>query len=395
MKELFPILQRLGKAQVVPLCILPITAIIIFVNYIINIYVPEFSSPIYIKAANEALSLIPLLVAVGITLEFTKNDTIAVVCSILNFFILNQVIELSLEPGMSHPGIISGILIGAYTSLIYFFFHNLELPPFLGFFAGKRSVPIIGGLFLIPLGLLFSYEWPMLLVFINDFTDNVIYKHPEITFGVYGFVERLLIPLGLHHIWNTPFMIGFGEYTNSIGQVSHGELARFLAGDPNAGHMAGGYMFKMFGLPGAAIAIWRSSHKDARKKVGIAMGIAAITAFVSGITEPVEFTFMLTSPLLYGIHAVLAGSGYVVMELLGVRYSTSFSQGLFDFIALYPLSSKAYLIPIVGTAYFVIYFVVFRVIISVFDLDTPGRKVTKTKSVDLLSQENINPSFRS
>ncbi|WP_316677812.1 PTS transporter subunit EIIC [uncultured Tolumonas sp.] len=389
MKQLFPILQRLGRAQVVPLCVLPVTALIIFANYLITTYIPEYNSTLYVESARIILSLIPLLVSVGIVLEFTKNDTTAVVCNIFCFFVFNFLVTTSIAVNAAQPAILAGIVVGVYTSIIYNIFKDVELPSFLGFFSGKRSVPIICGLFLLPLSLSFAHVWPTILSFLNNFNSSVVYKYPAITFAIYGLVERLLIPLGLHHIWNTPFMLGFGDFTTASGHVLHGELPRFLAGDPTAGHMAGGYMFKMFGLPGAAVAIWRSANKDSRNKIGIGMLIAAITAFVSGITEPIEFTFMLTSPLLYIIHAILAGSGYAVMEILGVKYSTSFSQGLFDYIALYPLSTNAKLIPIIGSIYFVVYFIVFRLVIVTFDIKTPGRTESKRNQLDLLSDENI------
>lgn len=374
MKRLFPHLQRFGKSQVIPLSVLPVTAILIFISHILQYSFPEYSFLFLSNAANEIISILPLLMAVGITMEYTKNDTVGIVCSIFSYFVFVKIISsLNSNDIYLFPGVISGVVVGLCTSIVFHLFKDLNLPAFLGFFSGKRSVPIVNGVMIVLIGFCFAFVWPSLGDTISSLTKNIIYDHSAIAFGIYGLVERTLIPFGLHHIWNTPFMLGLGEYTNSQGQVFHGELARFLAGDKTAGHMAGGYMFKMFGLPGAAAAIWRASQPAQRKKVGIAMGVAALTAFVSGITEPIEFSFMFAAPILYAVHAVLAGSGYVVMELLDVKYSTSFSQGLFDFIALYPLSNKAFFIPLFGSIYFLLYYIVFSVLITALNLKTPGR----------------------
>lgn len=165
-----------------------------------------------------------------------------------------------------------------------------------------------------------------------------------------------------------------GEYTNAAGQVFHGDIPRYMAGDPTAGKLSGGFLFKMYGLPAAAIAIWHSAKPENRAKVGGIMISAALTSFLTGITEPIEFSFMFVAPILYIIHAVLAGLAFPICILLGMRDGTSFSHGLIDFIVLSGNSSKLWLFPIVGAGYAVVYYTVFRVLIKALDLKTPGRE---------------------
>ncbi|PWI33441.1 PTS glucose transporter subunit IIBC [Vibrio albus] len=389
MGNLFSFFQRIGKSQVLPLCIIPITALItFFVNFsttdagIMDAEIGRY----LIESSSILLSMLPLIMTVGIVVEFTEKDPIALVCAVVNYFIICQVLTVSLD-GVTefHSGITVGIVSGAITSVIYHYVKATRLPEFLGFFAGKRMVPVAAIPAAIICALLLSKIWVGYQAFVSEFTSGIVYANSPVTFALYGAIERLLIPLGIHHIWNTPFMLGFGEYTNAAGVTVHGELARFIAGDPNAGHLAGGYLFKMFGLPGAAFAIWSTSLKQNKARNGKLMLIGAATCFVSGITEPVEAAFMYCSPILLGLHALLAGSGYLVAELLGIKYSTSFSQGLYDFIILNPLSVNGKYIFIIGPIYTLIYYVSFRFSINYFDIKSQGRENNQSESRD-----NIN-----
>lgn len=389
MSNLFSFFQRIGKSQVLPLSIIPVTALITFVvNYLIGdtgIIDSQIGSYL-IESLGILLSMLPLIMAVGIVFEFTEKDPTALVCSVVNYFIINQILSISLEGSYEfHGGITIGIVSGAITSIIYHYFKATRLPEFLGFFAGKRMVPIVAIPAAILCALLLSKVWIGYEVFVFEFTNRLVYANSPVTFALYGAVERLLIPLGLHHIWNTPFMLGFGEYTNAAGVTVHGELARFLAGDPNAGHLAGGYMFKMFGLPGAALAIWSTSLKQNKTRNAKLMFIGAATCFVSGITEPIEAAFMYCSPILLCLHAIFAGSGYLVAELVGIKYSTSFSQGLYDFIILNPLSVNGKYIFIIGPVYTILYYISFRFAINYFDIKVQGREDNQSKN-----SNNIN-----
>ncbi|MGL5286357.1 MAG: PTS transporter subunit EIIC, partial [Aeromonas sp.] len=211
----------------------------------------------------------------------------------------------------------------------------------------------------------------------GHFSQWAAYQNPAMAFGIYGVVERALVPFGLHHIWNVPFQMQVGEFTNAAGQVFHGDIPRFIAGDPTAGKLAGGFLFKMYGLPAAAIAIWHSAKPENRAKVGGIMISAALTSFLTGITEPIEFSFLFVAPILYAIHALLAGAAFVICILLNMSAGTSFSHGLIDFLVLSVLGNKGsnlVLFPLVGLVYAAIYYSIFRVVIKAMDLKTPGRE---------------------
>lgn len=398
MKTLFPHLQRFGKSLVIPLCAMPFAALLMFISYQSVNWFPLQQLAVLTHAAELILSLIPLFVSVGIAMEYTQNDPIGIICGIFSYFLFSQTSELfialnALNAATPHPGILCGLFSGFITAWMFNTFKNFSLPEYLGFFASKRFVPVATGFVTVVAALMFSFVWPALHHLTSSITGQLIYEHSAIAFGVYGLVERALIPFGLHHIWNAPFMMQLGEFTTADGITVHGEIARYMAGDPTAGHLAGGYLFKMFGLPGAAIAIWRTAAPQHRKRVGAAMGIAAVTAFVSGITEPIEFAFLFAAPILYAVHALLAGSGYVVMELLGVHHSTSFSQGLFDYLVLFPQSTNAELIPVVGILYSLIYFSVFRVLIVALDLKTPGRSEQSAATKPDISTDDLAPQI--
>lgn len=186
---------------------------------------------------------------------------------------------------------------------------------------------------------------------------------------------------------NAPFFFEVGEYTNAAGQVFHGEIARYIAGDATAGNLAGGYMFKMYGLPAAAIAMWHTAKPENRAKIGGIMISAALTSFLTGITEPIEFAFLFVAPVLYAIHALLAGSAFVVMILLGMKHGTTFSHGLIDYLVLFSQSTKGLMFPIIGLIYAAIYYTVFRVAIVALDLKTPGREEESAEESNLSGSE--------
>ncbi|ELU02112.1 hypothetical protein CAPTEDRAFT_97167, partial [Capitella teleta] len=223
-------------------------------------------------------------------------------------------------------------------------------------------------------GILLSFIWPPIQEVINNFSQWSVNENPEAAGFVYGFVERLLIPFGLHHIWNVPFQMEMGEFIDESGTVFNGDIARFFAGDPTAGFLAGGYLFKMFGLPAAAIAMWHCAKPENRAKAGGIMLSAALTSVLTGITEPIEFSFLFVAPLLYGIHALLAGMAYAITNYLDIKMAMSFSNGLIDYVLYFGIATKPIWIIILGTCYAVLYYVIFRVLILAFNLNTPGRE---------------------
>ncbi len=283
---------------------------------------------------------------------------------------------------ISDTGVLGGIISGGLAAYMFNRFYRIQLPDYLGFFAGKRFVPIITGLCAIIVAIILTFIWPPIGAGIKEFSNWAAVQNPVLAFGIYGFVERLLIPFGLHHIWNVPFFFQAGTCTNAASEVQHGILTCYLVADDASrtaansyfGQLAGGYMFKMFGLPAAAIAIWHSAKPENKAKVAGIMLSAALTSFLTGITEPIEFSFMFVAPVLYFIHALLAGSAYMVTNMLGMVHGTSFSHGLIDFIVLSAHSHKLLLFPIVGLCYAAAYYIIFRVAIRVMDLKTPGRE---------------------
>ena len=273
-------------------------------------------------------------------------------------------------------GVFGGLIMGCVAAYMFNRFFRISLPPYLGFFAGKRFVPIITALAAILVGLLMSVIWPPVGAVINSFAQSAAEgQNVPLTVAVYGFVERLLLPFGLHHVWNVPFFFEIGSFQDPItGEIVRGDIARFFAGDPTAGILGGAYWFKMFGLPAAAIAIWHSAKPKNRKQVGGLMISAALTSFLTGITEPIEFSFLFVAPVLFGVHAVMAGFCDWLFVTLGGRMGFTFSHGLIDFVLFSSLGTKVWLIPALAPVFAALYYFTFRFMIWQFDLKSPGRE---------------------
>lgn len=386
-KNLFVVLQKIGKSLMLPVSVLPIAGILLGVGSAGLSWIPVSVSQVMAEAGGSVFSNMPLIFAIGVALGFTNNDGVSALASVVAYGIMSKTMlvvapwVLGLSPDsveiqrLTDTGVLGGIIAGIIAASMFNRFYRIKLPEYLGFFAGKRFVPIISGLIVIFVGILLSFIWPPIGTAIQRFSEWAAYQNPAVAFGIYGVVERALVPFGLHHIWNVPFQMQVGEYVNSAGQVFHGDIPRYMAGDPTAGMLSGGFLFKMFGLPAAAIAIWHTARPENRVKVGGIMISAALTAFLTGITEPIEFSFMFVAPILYVIHAILAGLAFVICILLGMRDGTSFSHGLIDFIVLSGNSSKLYLFPIIGILYAITYYSIFRFLIVKLNLKTPGREV--------------------
>ena len=386
-KNLFVVLQKIGKSLMLPVSVLPIAGILLGVGSAGLSWIPVSVSQVMAEAGGSVFSNMPLIFAIGVALGFTNNDGVSALASVVAYGIMSKTMlvvapwVLGLSPDsveiqrLTDTGVLGGIIAGIIAASMFNRFYRIKLPEYLGFFAGKRFVPIISGLIAIFVGILLSFIWPPIGTAIQRFSEWAAYQNPAVAFGIYGVVERALVPFGLHHIWNVPFQMQVGEYVNSAGQVFHGDIPRYMAGDPTAGMLSGGFLFKMFGLPAAAIAIWHTARPENRVKVGGIMISAALTAFLTGITEPIEFSFMFVAPILYVIHAILAGLAFDICILLGMRDGTSFSHGLIDFIVLSGNSSKLYLFPIIGILYAITYYSIFRFLIVKLNLKTPGREV--------------------
>lgn len=397
--SLFSSLQKIGKSLMLPVSVLPIAGILLGVGAANLGFLPEIISTIMEQAGGAIFGNLALLFAIGVALGFTKNDGVAALSAVVGYVVLlatmgvmAQVngIETHSIMGIKSikTGVFGGIITGSMAAYLFNRFYKISLPDYLGFFGGKRFVPIITSFSAILLGIILSVIWPPIGAGIKVFSHWAANENPEIAFSIYGLVERALIPFGLHHIWNVPFFFETGSYLDpSTGKAVVGELARYVSGDPTAGNLAGGYLFKMWGLPAAAIAIWHSAKPENKKKVAGIMISAALTSFITGITEPIEFAFLFVSPLLYIIHAVMSGLAFFVCIIFEIKHGTTFSHGLIDYILLFGQSKNALWLLVIGPAWGALYYGIFRVVISKFDILTPGRELVAA-SINTVAQGN-------
>ena len=389
----FSYLQKIGKCMMLPVSVLPVAGILLGVGSANFPWLPQIVSQIMAQSGGAIFSNLPLLFAIGVAIGLTDNDGVAALASTVGFAVFLATmgvcaklrgIETATNMGIPtiDTGVFGGIIVGLIAASVYSRFYKVRLPDYLGFFAGKRSVPIITAFAVIVAGVILSFVWPPIGNAINVFSNWAVHGQPALAFFIYGVVERALIPFGLHHVWNVPFFFQAGQFVDpSTGQTVRGEIARFIAGDPTAGHMAGGYLFKMWGLPAAAAAITLAARPENRAKIGGIMMSAALTAFLTGITEPLEFAFLFVAPVLYVIHALLAGVAYVVCILLGIKHGFTFSHGLIDYVVLFPKSTNALWLFVLGPIWGVLYFGVFSFLIRKLNLPTPGREAVEEAAV--------------
>lgn len=377
-KNVFGVLQRIGKALMLPVAILPAAGLLLAFGNKLNISILEQSGQII-------FSNLALIFAIGVAIGLANGEGTAGLAAVIGYLVMNtalgqmaklyhvETIQVLGIPTLE-MGVFGGIIIGIVAALLYNRFHNIELPSFLGFFGGKRFVPIVMAVTSFLLGLAFFFIWPPIQSGIDTFSHVITTKNTALAAFIFGLIERSLIPFGLHHIWYAPFWFEFGSY-NAGGHIVHGDLNRFFAGDPTAGtFMTGKFPFMIFGLPAAALAMYQEARPEKRKVVGGIMLSAALTSFLTGITEPIEFSFLFVAPVLYAIHCVFAGLSFMVMDLLGVKAGMTFSGGIIDLIMFWDKDTKPWLIIPVGLVFAVIYYFGFRFAIRKFDLKTPGRE---------------------
>ena len=396
--NIFGSLQKVGKSLMLPVSVLPIAGILLGVGAAKFSVLPDVVSQLMEQAGGAVFGNMALLFAIGVALGFTKNDGVSALAAAVGYYIMMQTIE-TLAPG-ANTGVLGGIIAGGIAAAMFNRFYNISLPDYLGFFAGKRAVPIMTGFAAIIAGAILSIIWPPIGAAISSFSEWAAHQNPTVAFGIYGVVERSLIPFGLHHIWNVPFFFEAGDCVNANGKELHGILTCYLSADDASraagngfGQLAGGYMFKMFGLPAAAIAIAHSAKPENRAKVMGIMASAALTSFLTGITEPIEFSFMFVAPVLYAIHALLAGSAFVVTNMLGMVHGTSFSHGLIDFLVLSANAQKITYFIIIGLIYAVIYYSLFRIVIKALNLKTPGREDEEQVASVALNNEEMSSAL--
>lgn len=367
---MFNLLQKIGKALMTPIAVLPVAALLLRFGFG---DIPFLDGQIasVMKHAGEAIfSNLDLLFGIGIAYGLSKNNDGAAALAGAIGVLIAKAVYISIDKDVN-MGVFVGIIIGVLAGILYNRFYDIKLPEFLGFFGGKRFVPIITSLVAIVVGVLAGYFWHYAQAGIDAFSNAIIGLNEMGTF-IYGTLNRLLIPLGLHHILNSVFWFQLGEYTHlkdGVEVVANGDLHRFFAGDKSAGvYMSGFYVVMMFGLPALAYAIYLNTPKSARKKAGAILIGVAFTSFLTGITEPLEFLFLFVAPVLFVIHALLTGLALALAQMLNIHAGFGFSAGFIDYIINYKLATNPLLILPLGAVFALIYFFVSYYTIKLFKL---------------------------
>ncbi|WP_019156963.1 glucose-specific PTS transporter subunit IIBC [Robertmurraya massiliosenegalensis] len=411
-KKMFGVLQKVGKALMLPVALLPAAGILLALGaalrnpallelapFLDNSGV-DLVAAIMQNAGDIVFGNLPVLFAVGVAVGLAGGDGVAGLAAIIGYLIMNVTMGTALGitaedvNGLNYAsvlgvptlqtGVFGGIIIGIIAASLYNRFYEIELPSYLGFFAGKRFVPIITAGTAVLLGLLMLIIWPPIQNGLNAFSQNMVHANLTLSAFIFGVIERALIPFGLHHIFYSPFWYEFGNYVDAAGQTIRGDQKIFMAQirdnvqDLTAGtFMTGKFPFMMFGLPAAALAIYHEARPERKVVVGGLMASAALTAFLTGITEPIEFSFLFVAPVLFVIHTIFAGLSFMTMHLLNVKIGMTFSGGLIDYIlfGLINPQTNAWLVIPVGLVFAVIYYFGFRFAIRKFNLKTPGREV--------------------
>ena len=365
---MFSLLQKIGKALMTPIAVLPVAALLLRLGFG-DIFDGQIA--LIMKSAGDAIfSNLDLLFGIGIAYGLAKNNDGAAALAGAIGVLIAKAVYLSIDESVN-MGVFVGIIIGVLAGSLYNRFHDIKLPEFLGFFGGKRFVPIITAISAIGVGVLAGYFWHFAQSGIDAFSNAIIGLNEIGTF-IYGALNRLLIPLGLHHILNSVFWFQLGEYTyikDGAEVVANGDLHRFFAGDKTAGvYMSGFYVVMMFGLPAMAYAMYLNTPKSSRKRVGAILFGVAFTSFLTGITEPLEFLFLFVAPLLFLLHAILTGLALAAAQMLDIHAGFGFSAGFIDYVINYKLGTNPLLILPLGAVFSVIYFVTSYYTIKVFKL---------------------------
>ncbi|SEG02338.1 PTS system D-glucose-specific IIA component, Glc family /PTS system D-glucose-specific IIB component, Glc family /PTS system D-glucose-specific IIC component, Glc family [Caloramator fervidus] len=417
-KKAFSTLQKVGKALMLPVALLPAAGILLALGNMFQQQAflekaPIFNSPsiqaiakVMEQSGGIIFSNLPLLFAVGVAVGLSGGEGVAGLSAIVGFLIMNVTMgivggvtpaHVGKSPAYANvlgiptlqTGVFGGIIVGLIAYALYEKYYTIELPPFLGFFAGKRFVPIITAATSIVLGLIMVVIWPPIQNGLNAFSSSMIDTNKTLAAFIFGVIERALIPFGLHHIFYNPFWYQFGEYVSKSGEIIRGDQAIFFAQLKDgvkftAGtFMTGKFPFMMFGLPAAALAMYHEAKPEKRKIVAGIFASAALTSFLTGITEPIEFTFLFVAPFLYAIHCIFAGLSFMIMHILNVKIGMTFSGGVIDFIlfGVIPNRTAWWLVIPVGLVFAVIYYFGFRFAIRTFDIKTPGREDDETEAV--------------
>ncbi|EOB7647924.1 glucose-specific PTS transporter subunit IIBC [Staphylococcus aureus] len=424
-KKLFGQLQRIGKALMLPVAILPASGLLLAIGTAIQgealqHYLPFIQNggvqnvaKLMTAAGSIIFENLPMIFALGVAIGLAGGDGVAAIAAFVGYIIMNKTMGdfLQVTPkNVTDPasgyasilgiptlqtGVFGGIIIGALAAWCYNKFYNINLPSYLGFFAGKRFVPIMMATTSFILAFPMALIWPTIQSGLNAFSTGLLDSNTGVAVFLFGFIKRLLIPFGLHHIFHAPFWFEFGSWKNAAGEIIHGDQRIFIEQIREGAHLTAGKFMQgefpvmMFGLPAAALAIYHTAKPENKKVVAGLMGSAALTSFLTGITEPLEFSFLFVAPLLFFIHAVLDGLSFLTLYLLDVHLGYTFSGGFIDYVLLGVLPNKTqwWLVIPVGLVYAVIYYFVFRFLIVKLKYKTPGREDKQSQAVTASATE--------
>ena len=424
--KIFGVLQRVGRSFMLPIAILPVAGLFLgiggsFTNEtmlqtygLMGLMGPGTFINAILQVLNAAGSIVfdnlPIIFAMGVAIGMGKQEKeVSALAAAISFFVMHATIGAMLAafgaPDLSgatasvvginslQMGVFGGILVGLGTAALHNKFYKIQLPQVLSFFSGTRFVPIVSSAVYLVVGIAMYYIWPVIQSGINALGGFVLASGYAGTW-LYGFIERALIPFGLHHVFYIPFwQTALGGTANVAGSLVEGAQNIFFAelAVPGIEHfsvsatrfMAGKFPLMIFGLPGAAFALYRCAKPENRKVVGGLLLSAALTSMLTGITEPLEFTFLFVAPVMYVVHCVFAGASYMIMHILNVGVGLTFSGGLIDLTLFGVMQGNAKTswlwIPVVGAIYFALYYVVFSLMITKFDYKTPGRDDAEIK----------------
>lgn len=437
--KIFEVLQRVGRSFMLPIAILPVAGLFLgiggsFTNTtmletynLMGVLGPGTFANSILTVMNDAGSIVfsnlPILFAMGVAIGMAKAEkAVAALAGALAFFIMHASIgamitvhggadkmlagSVATTVGINslQMGVFGGIIVGLGVAYLHNKFYKIELPQSLSFFSGTKFVPIISAIVYLIVGIVMFYIWPTVQAGING-VGEIVRISGYFGTWVYGFMERLLIPFGLHHVFYLPFwQTSVGGSMEVGGKMIEGAQNIFFAqlADPNTTHfsveatrfMSGKFPLMIFGLPGAALAMYKTAKPEKKKVVGGLLFSAALTSILTGITEPLEFTFLFVAPFLYLIHCIFAGLAYMIMHILHVGVGMTFSGGLIDLtlFGILPGNGRTnwLMIPLVGIGYFLVYYFLFSFLIKKFDLKTPGREEDDNAEVKLYTKADVN-----
>lgn len=386
MKNMFQYLQQIGRSLMLPVSVLPAAGLLLRFGEKDLLNMPAVR-----EAGMAVFANLPLLFAVGVAIGFSEGQAVAALAAVVGHLIFLAVLK-SVNPAVD-MGVFSGIAMGLIAAVLYRRFHRIRLPQVLGFFAGKRFVPIVTAVAGVVMALLLQIVWP----FMQAGIDTVGHWAVNSSAGpaLFAAGKRLLIPIGLHHVYYPAFLYEFGHFVTSDGTLIRGDFNRYFAGDPTAGiFMASEFPIMMFGLPAAALAIYCNARPERRKAIGGLMAGGALTSFLTGITEPIEFTFIFVAPPLFVFHVLMAGVSGLLTSWLDIHLGFTFSASFIDYLLSYKYGHHQLWLWPVGLSIGLLYFAVFHFSINYFQLKTPGREEEPLPEQELDVQQTARRLLR-